>query len=132
MEAEPPDSQIHRDSLMEIFKEFTFEAAHRLPNVDKDHKCAQLHGHSYRIEVHVRGAVDPVKGWVMDFADITTAFTPIRKELDHHLLNDIDGLSNPTSEHLALWIWQQLTPALPLAAIVVKETASSGSIYRGE
>jgi len=117
---------------MEIFKEFTFEAAHRLPNVDKDHKCAQLHGHSYRIEVYVRGAVDPVKGWVMDFADITAAFAPIRKELDHHLLNDIDGLSNPTSEHLALWIWQQLTPALPLAAIVVKETASSGSIYRGE
>ena len=116
---------------MEIYKEFTFEAAHRLENVEEGHKCARLHGHSYRVEVHVEGRIDPHTGWVMDFADITSAFAPVRSELDHHLLNDIEGLANPTSEHLSMWIWQRLENALPLAAIVVKETPTSGSIYRG-
>ncbi|MHB8191034.1 MAG: 6-carboxytetrahydropterin synthase QueD [Ferrimicrobium sp.] len=117
---------------MEIFKEFTFETAHRLPNVEAGHKCAQLHGHSYRVEVHVKGDIDAVTGWVMDFADITTAFAPLRTQLDHHLLNEIEGLANPTSEHLAMWIWQHLEESLPLSAIVVRETHTSGSIYRGE
>lgn len=117
---------------MEIFKEFTFEAAHRLPNVSEGHKCAQLHGHSYRVEVHVSDQVDAVTGWVMDFADITEAFAPIRSQLDHHLLNEIEGLTNPTSEHLAIWIWSQLKNLLPLSSIVVRETPTSGSIYRGD
>lgn len=117
---------------MEIFKEFTFEAAHRLPNVHEGHKCAQLHGHSYRVEVHVYGPVDSETGWVMDFADITAAFAPLRSELDHHLLNEVEGLANPTSERLAIWIWRRLESSLPLSAIVVRETLTSGSIYRGE
>jgi 6-pyruvoyltetrahydropterin/6-carboxytetrahydropterin synthase len=117
---------------MEIYKEFTFEAAHRLPNVEEGHKCARLHGHSYRVEVHVSGQVDAVTGWVMDFADITEAFAPIRSQLDHHLLNEIEGLTNPTSEHLAIWIWSQLKNLLPLSSIVVRETPTSGSIYRGD
>jgi 6-pyruvoyltetrahydropterin/6-carboxytetrahydropterin synthase len=96
---------------MELYKEFTFEAAHRLPNVAPEHKCARLHGHSYRVIVHVSGEVDPQSGMVMDFADITAAFKPIvAEQLDHYYLNEIEGLENPTSENLAQWIWQRLEP----------------------
>jgi 6-pyruvoyltetrahydropterin/6-carboxytetrahydropterin synthase len=118
---------------MEIFKEFTVEAAHRLPNVPQGHKCGRLHGHSFHISVHVRGPVDPQMGWVIDFADIKQAFEPIAEKIDHNFLNDVDGLENPTSENLARWLWDSLLPALPgLSKIVVKETCTSGCVYAGE
>ena len=118
---------------MEIFKQFTFEAAHRLPNVPEGHKCGRLHGHSFRVAIHVRGIVDSDVGWVMDFPEITKAFQPLYDQLDHHHLNDIEGLSNPTSENLARWIWDRLCPALPgLSKIVIQETCTSGCIYQGE
>ncbi|HYH83584.1 MAG TPA: 6-carboxytetrahydropterin synthase QueD [Longimicrobium sp.] len=118
---------------MEIFKEFGFEAAHRLPNVPPGHKCARLHGHSFRVEVHVRGELDPHLGWVMDFADLKAAVKPVLDELDHYYLNDIPGLENPTSEVLARWLWARLRPDLPfLARIVVRETCTSGCTYQGE
>ena len=117
---------------MEIFKEFTFEAAHRLPNVPADHQCARLHGHSFRVELHVRGPIDEKSGWLIDFADIKAAFKPVLAKLDHYYLNDIEGLANPTSENLARWIWQRVAPQLPaLSKIVVRETCTSGCIYRG-
>lgn len=117
---------------MEIFKAFTIEAAHRLPNVPEGHKCARLHGHSFRIELHVRGDIDPELGWVMDFADLKAAFRPLFDQLDHHYLNDIAGLDNPTSERLAQWIWERLKPAVPLlATVVVHETCTSGCRYEG-
>jgi len=118
---------------MEIFKEFGFEAAHRLPNVPAGHKCARLHGHSFRVEVHVRGPVDERMGWVMDFADIKGAVKPVIEQLDHYYLNEIAGLENPTSEVLARWLWGRLRPALPtLARVVVRETCTSGCTYAGE
>lgn len=118
---------------MEIFKEFGFEAAHRLPNVPLGHKCARLHGHSFRVEVHVRGELDPQLGWVMDFADLKAAVKPLIEQLDHYYLNEIPGLENPTSEVLARWLWTRLVPDLPsLAKIVVRETCTSGCTYRGE
>lgn len=118
---------------MEVFREFRFEAAHRLPRVPKGHKCARLHGHSFRVAVHVEGPVGEDSGWVIDFADIKQAFKPILETLDHRYLNDIDGLENPTSEMLARWIWDRLQPALPgLARIVVRETCTSGCEYRGD
>lgn len=118
---------------MLIYKRFTLEAAHRLPNLPPEHKCARLHGHSFRIEVRVAGPVDDVTGWVMDFADIKRAFSPLFERLDHSYLNEIEGLENPTSENLARWIWQRLHPALPgLDAVVVRETCTSGCVYRGE
>ena len=117
---------------MDIFKVFTVEAAHRLPHVPEGHKCARLHGHSFRIELHLSGPVDPQAGWVMDFADVKAAFKPIYERLDHHSLNDIPGLENPTSEQLAKWIWDQAKPLLPLlSAIVVHETCTSGCRYTG-
>ncbi len=118
---------------MEIFKEFHIEAAHRLPNVPEGHKCARLHGHSFHVTVHVEGPLGADSGWVMDFADIKTAFAPVFDALDHRYLNEIEGLENPTSEHMARWIWQHLKPSLPpLSAISVRETCTSGCVYRGE
>lgn len=118
---------------MEIFKVFKFDAAHRLPNVRPGHKCAELHGHSFLVEIHIKGSVDPHSGWVMDFADISEAFQPLYDQLDHKYLNDIEGLDNPTSETIAKWIWQRLQMKLPqLCKIVVQESPESGCIYRGE
>ena len=118
---------------MEIFEEYAFEAAHRLPNVPAGHKCERLHGHSYRVVVHITGPVDEDAGWVRDFADLTDAMRPILDRLDHYYLNEIEGLENPTSEVLARWIWARLQPAMPeLSQIVVRETCTSGCIFRGE
>ncbi|MFJ8940020.1 6-carboxytetrahydropterin synthase QueD [Streptomyces sp. NPDC102365] len=118
---------------MEIFREFTFEAAHRLPKVPEGHKCARLHGHSYKVIVHVEAPVDPEAGWVMDFGDVKRAFKPLEAQLDHYYLNEIEGLGNPTSEVLARWIWERLQPTLPaLSALTVRETCTSGCTYRGE
>ena len=117
---------------MEIFKEFTFEAAHRLPNVPADHKCARLHGHSYRVEIHVTGEVGEISGWVIDFQDLKDAFAPLHDQLDHRYLNEVEGLKNPTSEVLARWIWERLADVLPLSQVLVRETCTSGCVYRGE
>ena len=92
---------------MEVFRSFTIEAAHQLPNVPDAHPCARVHGHSFVIELWVRGTVGGRSGWVIDFADITDAFRPLHEQLDHRLLNDIEGLANPTSENLAIWIWDR-------------------------
>ena len=117
---------------MEIFKEFTFEAAHRLPNVPPEHKCSRLHGHSFQAAIHVRGPVAEPAGWVTDFADIKAAFQPWYDQLDHHYLNEIPGLENPTSEHLARWIWDKVAGGLPgLCKVMVRETCTSGCIYQG-
>lgn len=118
---------------MEIYKDFTFEAAHLLPNVPEGHKCARLHGHSFMVRVAVSGDIGAESGWIMDFTDIKAAFKPIEQELDHYYLNDIPGLENPTSEVLAKWIWVKLKPTLPLLCrLEIKETCTSGCIYTGE
>lgn len=118
---------------MELYKDLTFEAAHRLPNLPEGHKCRRLHGHSFRVRVWVSGPVDPETGWVMDFSDIKKACAPIVDRLDHYYLNEIEGLENPTSENIARWIWQRLEADLPLMdRIEVSETCTSGCVYRGE
>lgn len=117
---------------MELFAEFRFEAAHRLPHVPPEHMCARMHGHSYRVRLTVTGPVDPRTGWVADFAVITDAFEPIRVQLDHRCLNDVAGLANPTSEQLACWLWGQLHAAIPrLTAVEVREMPHIGCVYRG-
>jgi len=120
-----------KGAILEIFKEFTFEAAHYLPNVPEGHKCRRMHGHSFRVRIYVEGPPGEESGWVMDFAELKLAFKPVYQRLDHYLLNDIDGLENPTSENLARWIWARLKPTLPLLSrIVVYETCTSGCEYR--
>ena len=118
---------------MQVFKEFHIEAAHLLPNLPEDHKCRRLHGHSFHVLVKIEGDVDPVPGWVMDFAEISKAFQPVFNQLDHRYLNEISGLENPTSENLARWIWNKLKPDLPsLFCVQIKETCTSGCIYYGD
>jgi 6-pyruvoyltetrahydropterin/6-carboxytetrahydropterin synthase len=118
---------------MEIFKKFTIEAAHWLPNVPAGHKCGRMHGHSFHLEIYVDGSVDPHLGWVMDFAELKSAFNAIEDRIDHRCLNEVQGLENPTSENLARWLWQELQPALPsLIKVVVQETCTSGCVYKGE
>ena len=117
----------------ELSKSFTFEAAHRLPTFPEDHKCRRLHGHSFRIEVRVAGAVDEKTGYLIDYGDIMAACEPVRQSLDHSYLNEIEGLENPTAENLSRWIWQRLKPQLPgLAAVRVNETCTTGCEYRGQ
>ena len=118
---------------MRIYKEFSFEAAHRLPNVPAGHKCARLHGHSFHVRVTVEGDIGETSGWVMDFGDLKAAFRPVHDRLDHRYLNEIRGLENPTSEVLAQWIWRELRASLPgMVEIEVRETCTSGCIYRGD
>jgi 6-pyruvoyltetrahydropterin/6-carboxytetrahydropterin synthase len=117
---------------MKVFKSFRIEAAHQLPNVPENHPCARVHGHSFVIELWVSGTVGARSGWVIDFAEISDAFRPLQDQLDHRLLNDIDGLANPTSENLAIWIWDRVSgPLRGLSKVVVRETATSGCAYKG-
>ena len=119
---------------VELSKRYRFEAAHRLPHVPPDHKCFRMHGHSFEIEVTVKGDVDERTGWLVDFGEITAIVEPLlENELDHRTLNDVPGLENATSEMLCRWLWQRLTPALPmLAAVTVHETCTARCTYRGE
>ena len=118
---------------IELRKTFQFEAAHLLPRLPRTHKCRRLHGHSFKVEIAVFGDCDPRLGWLVDYADLSTAFKPIWQKLDHYYLNDIPGLENPTSENLAVWIWRRLRRRLPLLTeVVVAETCQSRCVYRGE
>jgi 6-pyruvoyltetrahydropterin/6-carboxytetrahydropterin synthase len=115
----------------EISRSYRFEAAHWLPNVRADHPCRQLHGHSYEVEVVLSGDLDPVLGWVLDFAAIDAVLEPLIASLDHRLLNEVEGLENPTSELLARWITEHAAPTLPaLAETTVRETPDSRASYR--
>lgn len=117
--------------MIEIFHEFGFEAAHYLPQVPDGHPCGRMHGHSYRLTVTLAGEVDPQMGWLCDFAEVQQAWAPLFAQLDHHCLNEIDGLANPTAERIAEWIARRLSPALPLLReLTLRETATTGVTVR--
>lgn len=117
---------------MRLERSYRFEAAHFLPKVPPGHKCARMHGHSYLVEIAIEGDIDAERGWVMDFAEIDEHVAPLVRRLDHQVLNEVDGLANPTSELLAAWLWTQLAPGLPgLVQVVVSETPTSRCIYAG-
>lgn len=114
-----------------ITKTFTFDAAHWLPQVPETHKCRRLHGHTYRVVLALEGELDPQLGWVEDYGAVKQAFAPLVERLDHHCLNDLEGLENPTAEVLAAWIYAQLKPALPLLSdVTVCETPTTEAVYR--
>lgn len=116
-----------------LTKDFHFEAAQTLPRVPEGHKCRQMHGHSFKIEISIEGEVDPNTGWIYDHARIADAMRPLIDTLDHAYLNEIDGLDNPTIENMAAWFWNKLAPQCPgLCEIVVHETPTARCIYRGE
>ena len=116
----------------EVIKTFHFEAAHMLPHAPAGHKCRRMHGHSYRLDVHVTGKVDERSGWVIDFGEIARAVGPVLAELDHRLLNEVSGLDNPTSEHIACYLFDRIAPLVPgLSAVTVWESDTSRAVYRG-
>ena len=117
---------------MDIFKKFSIEAARSLPNLTKNHPCRNIHGHSFKVKIVVRGRVNKNTGFVMDFSEIDEAFKPLLDQLDHKYLNDVPGLENPSSENMCQWIWSRLKPKLPsLHKIIIKETESTGCSYKG-
>ncbi len=118
--------------VVELVKDFRFEAAHYLPNVPEGHKCRRMHGHSFRGEVAVRGPVDARIGWLIDFADMKRAVDPVVARLDHYLLNEVEGLENPTSEQIAVWMWERIAPSLPqLYRVTIEETCTTRCHYFG-
>jgi 6-pyruvoyltetrahydropterin/6-carboxytetrahydropterin synthase len=118
--------------LVELKKIYSFEAAHHLPRVPAGHKCSRMHGHSYRVEIGLRGPVDPLTGWLVDFAMIDDAWAPLFRQFDHHTLNDTAELDNPTCENLCAFIWNAMAAKVPnLAAVTVWETADSCCTLRG-
>ena len=135
MENKFTDSQNYWNTLnldMEIFKIFSIEAARSLPNLPDKHPCKNIHGHSFKIIISVKGDIDKKTGFVMDFNDIDIAFEPILKMIDHSYLNNLKGLENPSSENLSRWIWKKLIKTLPsLSKIEIRETESTGCVYKG-
>lgn len=122
-----------RPHAMEIFREFTFDAAHRLDHLPEGHKCARVHGHTYRLTVFLAGPLDPVVGWIVDFAEVKRAVTEVLEPLDHHLLNDVPGLEQPTTERIIVWLWDRLRERLPqVTRLELWENATSGAVYSGE
>jgi 6-pyruvoyltetrahydropterin/6-carboxytetrahydropterin synthase len=118
---------------MQIFKQFTFDSAHFLPNVPVGHKCKEIHGHTYRLVVHVEGELDTKLGWVIDFAVLKKVISPIIDEIDHQLLNNISGLENPTCEIITQWLWYRIIPEVPaLSKLELHETPTSGAVYTGK
>jgi 6-pyruvoyltetrahydropterin/6-carboxytetrahydropterin synthase len=116
-----------------LTKSFSFEAAHWLPTFPEGHKCRRMHGHSFHVDVVVSGEVDEAAGYLVDYGVIKAAIAPVQKQLDHYVLNEIEGLDNPTAENLARWIWQRLKRALPLLeTIIVHETCTTACEYHGE
>ncbi len=117
---------------MDVYCEFSIAAGRRLTGVPDDHPCARIHGHTFLVRLTVTGPVDPHTGFVADFGDVQAAFAPVYEALDHRFLNEVPGLENPTSEHLAAWIWRRLADGLPgLSAVEITETGASGVIFRG-
>ena len=118
---------------MEIYKDFSFDSAHFLPNVPDGHKCKNMHGHTYKLRVFLKGQPDPRLGWIMDFKELKDIVGPIIDQLDHRLINDIEGLANPTAENITIWIWDKIRPLLSnLSKVELYETPTTGVIYYGE
>ncbi len=114
-----------------LTRSFRIESARSLPRLPATHPCARVHGHSFVIELELAGTVDPDLGWLIDYNDIAAAFEPLRQLLDHSLLNEVQGLANPTSEHIARWVFDRLRPTLAmLTAVTIMETPETRAIYR--
>jgi 6-pyruvoyltetrahydropterin/6-carboxytetrahydropterin synthase len=93
---------------MELQKTWHFESARRLTGVPATHRCARLHGSSFTVEVTASAPLDPITGFLLDFDDMERAWQPLFDQLDHRLLNEVPGLENPTTEHIALWLLARL------------------------
>lgn len=93
-----------------IGRSYRFESAHFLPKVPEGHRCRNLHGHNYRVEIVLKGPVD-ARGFVEDFGEIDAEALPLIAQLDHKLLNEVPGLENPTAEIIAQWFLERMASA---------------------
>lgn len=115
--------------VLKIFKVFYFDSAHFLPNVPLNHKCRQMHGHTYKLIVHIKGSAQNREGWVLDFAELKNRINPVIESVDHKVLNDIKGLENPTCENIAYWLWEKIKKEFPsLQKLELHETPTTGTI----
>ena len=135
MERIPPDRRRRGGCLImiiELKQHFQIESARFLTSLPKDHPCSKMHGHSFKIILTFKGAVDPKLGWVMDYHEITKIMQPLLNQLDHKVLNEVSGLENPTSEHLAKWIFDHVKKDIHiLTAVNISETPTTECIYQG-
>ncbi|MGE5640533.1 MAG: 6-pyruvoyl trahydropterin synthase family protein [Clostridia bacterium] len=119
--------------MVELSCRFGFDAAHRFAHFPESHPNRAVHGHSFQAEVTLRGEPDPATGFVLDYAVLEKHCAAVRGQLDHRMLNDVDGLAQPSLENLCVWIWRRLAPALPgLARVTVRrESAGQSCSYTG-
>ena len=114
----------------ELKQHFQIESARFLPHLPATHPCSRMHGHSFKIILRLVGPLDPKLGWVIDYNDIEKGVKPVLAELDHRVLNEVPGLSNPTSELLAKWLFDRLQKSLPLLkSVTIMETPTTECRY---
>jgi len=115
-----------------IWRRYTLQSAHQLPNVAPEHKCGRVHGHGFEVILHADVDLGS-RALGVDYDALDALWSPIHVELDHAFLNDVPGLENPTSELISSWLWARLKPALPqLSWVTVYETAQCGANFDGE
>lgn len=120
------------NDVAHIWRRFSFEAAHQLPNVPAGHKCGRMHGHGFEVVIHAEQTLSEDEAMGLDFDLIELKWQALHNQLNYKCLNEIAGLENPTSEHIAAWIWDRLKPELAeLSWISIYETRSSGCHYDG-
>lgn len=119
--------------FVELTYAFGFDAAHRFDAFPEGHPNRRMHGHSFQVEVAVRGTPDPTTGFVVEFTQLETACGVLRDKLDHRVLNEIEGLEQPSLERLSIWIWERLAEKIPnLARVTVRRDSRGQSCtYRG-
>lgn len=114
----------------QLKQQFQIESARFLTGLPASHPCSNMHGHSFVIILTLVGPLDPVKGWVQDYHEISTLMKPLLDQLDHKVLNNVQGLENPTSEKLAVWIYDQAKKTIPtLKQVTIKETPITECSY---
>ncbi|MEK6627722.1 MAG: 6-carboxytetrahydropterin synthase [Bdellovibrionota bacterium] len=114
----------------ELKQHFHIESARFLPNLPKNHPCASMHGHSFKIILTLLGDLDPQLGWVMDYHEISKTMAPLLLLLDHKILNEVPGLENPTSELLAKWIYEKVLVKIQmLKSVSIMETTNTECTY---
>ena len=102
-----PEAKKSADLTTRIGRTYRFESAHHLPHLPDGHKCRNLHGHNYRVEIVKQGKPD-ARGFVEDFAEVDAEIAPLIKMVDHRLLNEVPGLENPTAEVIAAWFFERI------------------------
>ena len=108
------------EHLFNVWKAFHFDAAHQLDaGPDGDPRYRRMHGHSYQVEVWLRGPLT-ARGWVVDMGELARRIGIARDALDHRMLNDVAGLGIPTMENIAAFVWRQLGDLPQLQRVAVK------------